>query len=142
MRLAVKFFLAYSMVILVLAGIAAWSVNEVAKLSIADDPHVTVTGAEALRSAVSLREAVLVSKRVDMRSLVFSDPEYAAASSAGVMRITQELRQLERLMPSGKEKTLLEKVAADFGSYQAAVGKARTLRSQGDIKGAEKLLLS
>ena len=45
MRLAVKFFLAYSMVILVLAGIAAWSLNEVAKLSIADDPGVTVTGA-------------------------------------------------------------------------------------------------
>ena len=141
MRLAVKFFLAYSMVILVLAGIAAWSLNEVAKLSIADDPGVTVTGAEALRSAVSLREAVLVAKRVDMRSLVFSDPEYAAASSAGVMRITEDLRQLERLITSGEEKALLEKAVADFGSYQAAVGKARTLRSGGDIKGAEKLLL-
>ena len=142
MRLAVKFFLAYSMVILVLAGIAAWSVNEVAKLSIAADPSASVTGAEGLRSAVSLREAVLVAKRVDLRSLIFGDPEYAAASSAGTMRITEELRDLERLITTGKEKSLLETAAADFGSYQAVVGKARTLRSRGDVKGAEKLLLS
>ena len=75
MRLAPKFFLACSLVILVLAGIAGWSLNEVGKLSIADR-SITVKAAEALRSAVSLREAVATAKRVDMRSLVFSDQEY------------------------------------------------------------------
>ena len=75
MRLAFKFFLAFSLVILVLAGIAAWSLNEVGKLTIADRT-ITVKAAEALRSAASLREAVLTAKRVDMRSLVFADQEY------------------------------------------------------------------
>ena len=72
MPLAVKFFLACSLVILVLAGIAGWSLNEVGKLSIADRT-ITVKAAEALRSAVSLREAVSVARRVDSRSLVFAD---------------------------------------------------------------------
>src|SRR5688572_32471825 len=72
MPLAVKFFLACSLVILVLAGIAGWSLNEVGKLSIADRT-ITVKAAEALRTAVSLREAVSTAKRVDMRSVVRSE---------------------------------------------------------------------
>ncbi len=96
MRLAVKFFLAYSLVILVLAGIAGWSLNEVGKLTIADRT-ITVRGAEALRSAVSLREAVSQAKRVDMRSLVFSNQEYTDVSSTGATRIVQELERLRNI---------------------------------------------
>lgn len=141
MRLAVKFFLAFSLVILVLAGIAAWSLREVAKLSVAE-PSVTVTGAEAVRSAASLREAVLVAKRVDMRSLVFSDPEYAAASSAAAARITEELESLGGLITTDEQKALLAKAATGFKAYHAAVTKARSLRNSGDKKNAEKVLRS
>ena len=139
MRLAVKFFLAFSLVILVLAGIAAWGLREVAKLSVTE-PSVTVTRAEALRSAASLREAVLVAKRVDMRSLVFSDPEYAAASSAAATRITEVLENLGGLITTDGEKALHAKAAAYFKEYQATVTQARALRNTGDVKNAEKLL--
>ena len=140
MRLAVKFFLAYSLVILVLAGIAAWSLREVAKLTIDSDAVPPVTGAEALRSATTLREAVLMAKRVDMRSLVFSDPEYAAASSTATKRIADELERLRGQITTDAQKKLLVRATEDFENYQAAVAKARALRTGGDAKNAEKVL--
>lgn len=137
MRIAVKIFLAYSLVILVLAGIAGWSLNEVGKLSIADR-SITVRAAEALRSAVSLREAVSVAKRVDRRSLVFDDPEYAAASETGAARIMQQLEGLGGLITIKEEQSLVDKAAAGFKQYQAVVSETRNLRKRGNIKGAEK----
>src|SRR5688572_8162060 len=107
MRLALKFFLAYSVVILVLAGIAAWSLREVGKLATADRAIPVVTDAEALRAAASLRESVLVAKRVDMRSLVFSDAEYAAASRAGAASISEKLESLRSLVTTEAQKDLL-----------------------------------
>src|SRR5688572_21278579 len=116
MRLAVKFFLAYSLVILVLAGIAAWSLREVGKLATADRPIPVVTDAEALRAAASLRESVLVAKRVDMRSLVFSDPEYAAASRTAAERISTELESLRTLVTTDEQKKLLSKAKIERAS--------------------------
>lgn len=139
MRLAVKFFLAYSLVVLVLAGIAAWSLYEVAKLTVAERP-IRVMDAEALRSAASLLEAVQVAKRQDLRSLVFSDPEYAAASSAAAGRISKELEDLGGLVTTPAQKILLAQAAAGFAQYQAAVTKARELRRAGDAKAAERML--
>jgi hypothetical protein len=67
--------------------------NEVGKLSIADRT-ITVKAAEALRTAVSLREAVSTAKRVDMRSVVFSDQEYIDVSNAAAGRIGREFERL------------------------------------------------
>lgn len=139
MRLAFKFFLTYSVVILVLAGIAAWSLNEVAKLSIADRT-ITVRAAEALRSAVFIRETVSQAKRLDMRSLVFGDKEYAAASSAEATRIIQDLDRLAGLLTTEKEKTCLKRASEGFTEYRAIVTKTQNLRKRGDVGRAEKLL--
>lgn len=138
MRLAVKIFLAFSLVILVLAGVAGWSLNEVGKLTIADRT-ITVRGAEALRSAISLRDAVSQAKRGDMRSLVFSNQEYTDASSAGATRIAQELERLADLLATGEQTTLLGKASGGFREYHAIVTESRNLRARGDAKGAEKL---
>lgn len=139
MRLAPKFFLACSLVILVLAGIAGWSLNEVGKLSIADRT-ITVKAAEALRSAVSLREAVATAKRVDMRSLVFSDQEYTDVSNAAAARITQEFDRLAGFLTAEEERTLLRNAASGFDEYYAKVTETRELRKRGDIKRAEIVL--
>jgi len=140
MRLAAKFFLAYSLVILVLAGIASWSLREVGKLAMADRSIPAVTDAEALRAAASLRESVLVAKRVDMRSLVFSDSEYAAASRAGAASISEKLESLRGLVTTDEQKSLLSKATAGFDAYRGAVTKARELRNTGDVKSAEQML--
>ena len=139
MRLAAKFFLAFSLVILVLAGIAGWSLNEVGKLSVADQP-ITVRAADALPRAVSLREAVSQAKRVDLRSLVFGDPEYTDASIAGAAHIAEEFDRLAGLLTTEEEQALLRSAAAGFKEYYATVTDARDLRKRGDVKRAEKLL--
>ncbi|MDO8533752.1 MAG: MCP four helix bundle domain-containing protein, partial [Xanthobacteraceae bacterium] len=139
MRLAVKFFLVFSLVILVLAGIAAWSLYEVGKLTIADR-SITVRAAEALRSAAYLREAVSTAKRVDMRSLVFGDKEYTDASSAGAANITQEFDRLAALLTTEQELPLIRAAATGFKDYYATVTETRELRKRGDLKRAEKLM--
>lgn len=140
MRLALKFFLAFSLVILVLAGIAGWSLREVSKLSIADPVMPELTDADALTAAASLREAVLVAKRVDMRSLVFSDAEYAAASNAAADHIRKELGQLRELVTTDEQKALVARALSHFDDYNATVNKARALRNGGDPKPAETML--
>ena len=139
MRLAIKFFLAFSLVILVLAGIAAWSLREVGKLTIADR-SITVRAAEALRSATYLREAVSTAKRIDMRSMVFGDKEYTDASSAGANNITDEFDHLAGLITTEQEQALIRDAAAGFKDYYAAVTETRELRKRGDPKGAEKMM--
>ena len=139
MRLAAKIFLAFSLVILVLAGIAAWSLNEVGKLYIADQP-VTIKAAEALLSAVSLREAVSTAKRVDMRSLVFADQTYTDTSIAGAGLIAQEFERIAGLLTTAEEETLRRRAAGGFNAYYASVTEARELRTRGGVMRAEKLL--
>jgi signal transduction histidine kinase len=139
MRLAQKFFLACSLVILVLAGIAGWSLNEVANLSIADRT-ITFKAAESLRIAASLREAVLVANRQDERSLVFADQASIDASRARAARIAKDLDDLSGLLTSAQEQSMLRNAAAGFEEYSATVSEAHELRKRGDVKGAEKAL--
>ena len=139
MRLPVKFFLAFSLVILVLAGIAAWSLYEVGKLTIADRT-ITVRAAEALRSAASLRDAVSTAQRVDMRSLVFGDKEYTGASSAGATNITREFDRLAGLLTTEQEQALIRAAAAGFTDYYATVTETREIQKRGDRKRAEELM--
>src|SRR5690242_7066506 len=114
MRLAVKFFLAYSVVILVLAGIAGWSLRAVSRLDIAEPAAPVFTDAEALRVGGSLREAALVAKRLDMRSLIFSDPEYVAASNASAQHLRDELERMRALVTTDDQKKLLERASSRF----------------------------
>jgi signal transduction histidine kinase len=139
MRLAAKIFLAFSLVILVLAGIAAWSLNEIGKLNIADQP-ITLTAPEALLRAVSLREALSTAKRVDMRSLVFADQAYTDISISVARLIAQEFERLVGILSTEEEETLLRHAATDFRAYYASVTEARELRKSGNAMRAEKMM--
>jgi signal transduction histidine kinase len=139
MRLALKIFLAQSLVVLVLVGVAMWSLVEVAKLSVADR-KITVRVAEALRLEASLQEAVIRTSRLEMRNLVFADKEYAAVASAEAGRIEQSLGRLRETLSTDEEQGRLREVAKDFGEYQAAVAEARQLLDAGDRRRAEETL--
>src|ERR671914_2649532 len=118
MRLALKIFLANSLVILVLAGVAAWSLISITRLSIADR-SVTVQAAETLRLEVSLREAVMKASRLELRNLVFGDREYAEVSSREAARIAQELQQLGELVTTDEERARLGEATQRFSDYRA-----------------------
>jgi signal transduction histidine kinase len=141
MRLAIKIFAACSLVLLVLAGVAVWSLNEVAKLASAERT-ITVRAAEALRLQVSIRNAVIQANRLDMRNLVFADREYAAASSAQAARIAQDLDRLEGFLTSAAERARLGRAVQDFAQYRNVAARVRALRGQGDVREAEHVLQS
>jgi signal transduction histidine kinase len=141
MRLPIKIFLACSLVVLVLAGVAAWSLIELAQLASAER-SVTVQTAEALRLQVGIREAVVEASRLEMRNLVFGDREYAAVSSARAARIARQLDQVDTLLTTDAERGRLQQAARAFTDFRAVVTRARALRAAGDVKRAEALMES
>ncbi|PYN11779.1 MAG: hypothetical protein DME06_10925, partial [Candidatus Rokuibacteriota bacterium] len=141
MRLPIKIFLACALVLLVLAGVAVWSLVELAHLASAER-SVTVQTAEALRLQVGIREAVVEASHLEMRNLVFGDREYAAVSSARAARIAQELDRVEELVTTDAERDALKQAAQAFNDFRAIVVRARGLRARGDVKRAEELMQS
>lgn len=139
MRLAAKIFLANSLVILVFLGVAVWSIVAVTRLSVAHRT-ITVRAAEALRLEVSLREAVTKAHRLELRNLVFRDPEYAAVSNEETARIERELRRLDELLTTGEERARLRDAVQGFGDYRGVVARARALQGRGAVRRAEALL--
>src|SRR6266478_6065824 len=141
MRLPIKIFLTCSLVVLVLAGVAVWSLVELAYLASAERT-VTVQTAEALRLQVAIREAVVDASHLEMRNLVFGDREYAAVSSARATRIASELDRVETLVTTDAERDSLKQAAQAFNDFRAIVVRARGRRSRGDVKRAEELMQS
>src|SRR5262249_23095219 len=139
MRLALRIFLANALVILVLAGVAAWTLAEVAKL-ITANREVAVRAAEALRLEVSLRELMQRASALEMRHLVFGDQEYAALPSHETLRINQGLDLLGTYLASPTERQRWEEAQHAFADYRAAVTRAREGRTGGDVTRAGEIL--
>ena len=103
MRLALKIFLANLLVILVLVGVAVWTLAEVARL-INADRQVAVRSADALRVAASLRERVAESHRLELRALVFADREYVKLPQHEALRTQQGLDLLGTFLATDAER--------------------------------------
>lgn len=141
MRLALKIFLANSLVILVVVGVAVWTLVEIAGL-ITADRQIAVRAADALRLGASLRERVGEAHRLEMRALVFADREYTAVPSYEALRIQQGLELLGTFLASDAERIAWGQAMAAFARYREAVARSRDLRRRGDLDGASKVLES
>ncbi len=139
MRLALKIFLANSLVILVLVGVAVWTLAEVARL-ITADRQIAVRAAESLRLEVSLRELMRRASILEMRHLVFGDQEYAALPSHEALRIKQGLDLLGSYLASNAERARWQEAQQAFSQYRTAVVRGRELRTQGDVTQASRVL--
>lgn len=139
MRLAPKIFLANAVVILILVGVAAWTLTEVAGL-IGTHRDIVVRAADVLRVEASLRERVGQVHRFEMRALVFGDREYATVSSQEAGQIEKSLNQLHQLLTTDAERAQARQAIRAFANYRATVGKARELRARGDASGASRIL--
>jgi signal transduction histidine kinase len=141
MRLALKIFLANSLVILILVGVAAWTLTEVARL-IAADRQIAIRGADALRLEASLRERVGQAHRLEMRHLIFGDREYAEVSSLEALRIQKGLELLGSLLATEPERAQWHEAVQAFGRYRAAVARGHELRARGNLPRATRVLES
>lgn len=139
MRLAPKIFLANAFVILILVGVAAWTLTEVATL-ISTHRDIVVRAADVLRVEASLRERVGPVHQFEMRALVFGDREYATVPSQEAGQIQKGLNQLHELLTTEAERAQARQAIRAFANYRATVGKARELRARGDVNGAAKVL--
>jgi signal transduction histidine kinase len=137
MRLALKIFLANLLVILVLLGVAVWTLAEVARL-INADRQVAVRSADALRVAASLRERVAESHRLELRALVFADREYVKLPQHEALRTQQGLDLLGTFLATDPEREANQA----FVEHRSAVAKSREARARGRTDQASQLLES
>src|SRR5262245_48998973 len=102
MRLAWKVFLSTSLVMVVLLGIAAWSLRAV-------NEFVQVNGAiiarsvPALRLETSVREAMLALMRLERRWAILKDPRYESLWRAHADRVERDFAELSALLSSPDE---------------------------------------
>jgi signal transduction histidine kinase len=139
MRLALKIFLANALIMLVLVGVAVWTLTEVATL-ITVDRQVVVRTTEALRLEVSLRELTRRAVVLEMRNMVFGDQEYAALPSHEALRIKQGLDLLGTILTTERERKRWQEAQLAFGQYRGIVTRARQVRARGDSATANRIL--
>ena len=139
MRLALKIFLVNLLVILVLIGVALWSLMAVARLNAADR-EITIRAAEALRIEVALQDHMKRATELEARHAVFSDQEYEAVTTRETSRITEGLARLDALLSVAEERGVLGSVKGAHDRYLAAVANVRALRRSGKTANADTVL--
>jgi len=135
MRLASKIFLASSLVILVLVGVAAWSLRAVERL-VTVNRDITTQVMPALRLQASLRESLLSLVRLETRYLILHDPSYRALWDDRAARAGRELDQLGRFVSSDEARARLREATRAFGQYRSAVTSERDLLRRGQVQRA------
>ncbi|HJQ82605.1 MAG TPA: HAMP domain-containing sensor histidine kinase [Candidatus Binatia bacterium] len=117
MRLAWRVFLSTSLVILVLVGIAAWSLRAVNRFV-----HVNATIVErtvpALRLETSLRQSLASLVRLEGRWGVLHDARYAALWTARAERATGDLARLSALLTHPEEVRFHRKSTTALATYR------------------------
>jgi signal transduction histidine kinase len=131
MRLASKIFLASTLVILVLVGVAAWSLRAVDRL-VSVNREISTRTIPALRIEASLRESLLALVRLETRYLVLRDQTYVSLWGERAARIGTDFEFLERFLATEDERARLGDVKLAFAEYGAAVGTERELVWRGE----------
>jgi signal transduction histidine kinase len=138
MRLASKIFLASSLVILVLVGVAAWSLLAVDRL-VSVNREITTQTLPALRLQASLRDSMLMLIRLETRYLLLRDGSYEALWAERADHTRAALEQLSRFLASDGERQRLEETKLAFAEYRAAVNSERALLARGHPEHATAL---
>src|SRR5438105_4502768 len=138
MRLASKIFLASSLVILVLVGVAAWSLLAVDRL-VSVSREITTRTLPALRLQAGLRDSMLTLVRLEARSLLLRDPTYGALWDERADHTRNALEHLAGYLTSDGEREHLEETQLAFAEYRAAVQSERALLGRGNQENATQL---
>jgi CHASE3 domain sensor protein len=99
MRLAFKIFAATTLVVLVLVGVAAWSLLAVDHL-VRAHREITERSLPALQIEVALQEAVPRLLRLEARYLVLRDRAYGELLKERTARTVADLERLDKLLAS------------------------------------------
>jgi len=124
MRLAWRVFLSTSLVMLVLIGIAGWSLRAVSRFVDVNAVLIDRT-VPALRIETSLHDALPALVRIESRWAVLQDPTYEGLWHERATRVARDLDALDHLLTTDEEKRQLRKSRTTFATYRARVRAAR-----------------
>ena len=126
MRLGPKIFLVSGLAIVALSSSIGWSLLTVKRL-VSVNQEIATRSVPALRLQGELRETLHALVRLETRSLVLRDREYARAWSERAARMTEGLRELGRQLETPEERAALAATGTAFDDYRAHVEEERRL---------------
>jgi signal transduction histidine kinase len=138
MRLRSKIFLASALVIVVLAGVSAFSLGAVGRL-VSANQEITTRTIPVLSLAASAREAIPPLLALEARAVVLGDPRYARAWTQLAAQMAEDLERLATYALSEPEGAHLREAAAGLEEYRRIVAQEHALLQRRDRSGAMRL---
>jgi len=138
MRLAPKVFLVSALVILVLGGVAGWSLRAVNEL-VEVNRGIATRSVPAIETTSGLPESFRRLVRLEAKYLVLRDRAYADLWNERAMRISSELDRLGTLLATDDEIRWHADAVAAFARYRGFVDQERVHLTRGETARAEQI---
>ena len=138
MRLAPKVFLVSALVILVLGGVAGWSLHAVNEL-VEVNRGIATRSVPVIESTSGLPESFRRLVRLEAKYFVLRDRAYADLWNERATRIGSELDRLGTLLVTDEERHWHADAVAAFTRYRALVEQERLLLTRGETARAERI---
>ncbi len=138
MRLAPKIFLVSALVILVLGGVAGWSLRAVNEL-VEVNRDIATRSVPAIEITSGLPESFRRLVRLEAKYLVLRDRAYADLWNERAMRVSSELDRLGTLLATGDEIRWHADAVAAFARYRALVDQERVHLTRGETARAQQI---
>ncbi len=138
MKLASKIFLAAAAVVAALIAVGALSLAAIGHL-VEVNRDITTRAVPAIRHASAVQDAVLALARLEARFLVLGDRRYLTLWRERAARVDDDLRALEALLTTDRERGLLRDAAGAFAAYRTLVGREEDLAAGARRPEAQRL---
>jgi signal transduction histidine kinase len=138
MRLASKIFFVSACAILLLGGVAAWSIVAVSRLAEVNR-DIAMRAVPAIETASGLPESFRRLVRLEAKHLVLRDRAYADLWNERATRAASELDRLGTLLVTPDEITWHRRSVAAFAAYRAHVAQARVHMARGEMERAHQI---
>ena len=138
MRLAPEVFLVSALVILVLGGVAGWSLHALNEL-VEVNRDIATRAVPAIETTSGLPESFRRLVRLEAKYLVLRDRAYADLWNERATRVSSELDRLGTLLASADEIRWHADAVAAFARYRALVDQERALLTRGETARAEQI---
>lgn len=130
MKLGVKLFLAFSLVLGVLFVVGVLSLRALDRL-VAVNRDITTRTLPAVRYVSAAHEAMPGLARLEARMLILRDAAYAAAWKERMAQVRDDLTRLSLLLTAPSQTALLSEARLAFDAYATVVAREQALTAQG-----------
>ena len=131
MRLGSKIFLTSAVVIVVLAGVGAFSLAALSRL-VSVNREITSRAMPAISLTASARQAVPRLLQLEARAMVLGDQRYLTAWTETAAQVAEDLRRLGEYPLTEQERRYYREASTTFAAYQDLVAEAEALLQRGD----------